>query len=119
MGSFLNGLSYFLVDRLLNVRKTYFRGFGCVPILLFFRVTPFQETHASALEFFAVFLFSKKFSFVFHKMGKSKNKGKGGKGQFVAAPPRTAFEEDEPRIVELPADYDEGRDIFRPMAKPD
>ena len=52
-------------------------------------------------------------------MGKRKNKGKGGKGQFVAAPPRTAFEEDEPRIVELPADYDEGRDIFRPMAKPD
>jgi len=30
-------------------------------------------------------------------MGKNKNKGKAGKSQFVPAPPRTAFDEDEPR----------------------
>jgi hypothetical protein len=43
------------------------------------------------------------------KMGKNKNKGKGGKGQFVAAPPTTAIAEDEPRIVELPPDFEEGQ----------
>ena len=45
-------------------------------------------------------------------MGKNKGKGKAGagKGHFVPAPPRTAFDDDEPRIVELPNDYDEAQE---------
>ena len=54
------------------------------------------------------------------KMGKNKGKGKAGagKGQFVPAPPRTAFDDDEPRIVELPNDFDEAQEAAA-KEKPD
>ena len=56
-------------------------------------------------------------------MGKSKGKAKSGSGksQFVPAPPRTAFDDDEPRIVELPNDYDETQEaaaVEKPEEKP-